>query len=61
MAYITGNTGNKSGYQGSERRKYARRLVAERRKEIRWEPNNPNRRQSAGRRVTDNLGVQGKR
>jgi hypothetical protein len=55
MAYK--GTNDKSGYQGPERRKYARRLVADRRKEIRWEPNKPNRRQSAGRRVIDHLGV----
>ncbi|MHB8623318.1 MAG: hypothetical protein ACYC9J_11495 [Sulfuricaulis sp.] len=54
MAYVTGN---KLGYMGPERRKYARRLVAERRKEIRWEPNNPSRRQSGGRRIIDQLGV----
>lgn len=50
-------TGNKSGYHGPERRKYARRLVADRRKDIRWEPNNPSRRKSAGRRVIDQLGA----
>lgn len=54
---MANQTGNKSGYQGPERRNYARRLVADRRKEIRWEPNNPNRRKSAGRRVIDHLGV----
>jgi len=32
--------------------------VADRRKDIRWEPNNPNRRQTVGRRASDQLGVQ---
>ncbi len=50
---------DKPVYKGPERRKFARRTVAERRKEVRWEPKNPNRRQSAGRRGTDHLGVQG--
>ena len=50
------NHGN-GGYKGPERRKYARRLIAERRKEIRWEPKNPNRRQNPGRRAVDRLGV----
>jgi hypothetical protein len=50
------NNGN-AGYKGPERRKYARRLITDRRKEIRWEPNNPNRRQSSGRRAVDQLGV----
>jgi hypothetical protein len=35
--------------------------VADRRKDIRWEPNNPNRRQAVGRRASDHLGVNGKR
>ena len=52
------NTG-KSVYKGQERRKFLRRFVADRRKEIRWEPNNPNRRQSTGRRAADHLGVLG--
>jgi hypothetical protein len=52
------NTG-KPGYKGSERRRFSRRLTAERRKDIRWEPNNPNRRQSTGRRAADHLGVLG--
>jgi hypothetical protein len=52
------NTG-KPVYKGSERRKFSRRFIAERRKEIRWEPNNPNRRQSTGRRAADHLGVLG--
>lgn len=55
MAYK--GTNNKSSYQGPERRKYARRLVADRRKEIRWEPNKIIRRKSAGRRVIDQLGA----
>jgi hypothetical protein len=50
-------TDNKSGYHGPERRKYARRLAADRRKDVRWEPNNPNRRKTTGRRVIDHLGV----
>lgn len=54
-------TNGSTGYKGVERRKLNRRSVAERRKEIRWEPNNPNRRQAAGRRATDILGVNGKR
>ena len=52
------NTG-KPGYKGQERRKFSRRFIAERRKEIRWEPNNPNRRQNIGRRAADHLGVLG--
>lgn len=55
--YTNGSTGHK----GIERRKFNRRAVADRRKDIRWEPNNPNRRQSAGRRATDHLGVNAKR
>lgn len=50
------NTG-KPAYKGPERRKFSRRFVAERRKEIRWEPNNPNRRQTSGRRASDHLGT----
>jgi hypothetical protein len=53
-----GNTG-RQGYKGPERRKFSRRLTAERRKDVRWEPNNPNRRQRSGRRATDHLGVLG--
>lgn len=52
-AYTNGNT----GYKGVDRRKIGRRNVAERRKEIRWEPKVPNRRQTAGRRTTDLFGV----
>ena len=52
------NTG-KPVYRGPERRKVSRRFIAERRKEIRWEPNNPNRRHNVGRRGTDHLGVLG--
>lgn len=55
--YTNGSTGHK----GVERRKHNRRDISERRKDIRWEPNNPNRRQTTGRRVTDHLGVNGKR
>ena len=51
--YTNGSTGHK----GIERRKHNRRNISERRKDIRWEPNNPNRRQTAGRRATDHLGV----
>jgi hypothetical protein len=53
--YTNGSTGSK----GIERRKVARRTVADRRKEIRFEPNNPNRRQNYGRRASDQLGVNG--
>jgi len=49
---------DKPVYKGPERRQSARRLTAERRKEVRWEPKTPNRRQSTGRRSTDHLGVQ---
>lgn len=55
------HTNGHTGYKGVERRKSNRRNVADRRKDIRWEPNNPNRRQSAGRRATDILGGNGKR
>ncbi len=55
--YTNGSTGHK----GIERRKHNRRNISERRKDIRWEPNNPNRRQAHGRRATDHLGVNGKR
>lgn len=51
----------KPAYKGPERRKFSRRTVSDRRKEIRWEPKNPSRRQSAGRRSADHLGVQGRR
>ncbi len=50
-------TNGKTGYKGIDRRKFNRRNIAERRKEIRWEPNNPNRRQTGGRRASDLLGV----
>lgn len=53
-----GNTG-KPAHKGPERRKFSRRFIAERRKEIRWEPDNPNRRQNTGRRAADHLGVLG--
>lgn len=52
-------TNGSTGYKGSERRKFNRRTVVDRRKDIRWEPNNPNRRQTYGRRATDHLGVNG--
>lgn len=52
------NTG-KPVYKGPERRKFSRRLVAERRKDIRWEPNKHNRRENTGRRAVDHLGVLG--
>ena len=55
--YTNGNT----GYKGIDRRKSSRRTVVDRRKDIRWEPNNPNRRQTVGRRASDHLGVNGKR
>ena len=51
--YTNGSTGNK----GIERRKVNRRNVADRRKEIRWEPNKSNRREAVGRRATDLLGA----
>lgn len=51
-----GNGAGKSAYLGPERRKYARRTVADRRKDIRWEPDNPNRRKNSGRRAADALG-----
>lgn len=50
-------TNGSTGYKGIERRKFSRRNVADRRKDIRWEPNNPNRRQTVGRRASDQLGV----
>ena len=50
------NTG-KPVYKGPERRKFSRRTTVDRRKEIRWEPNKTNRRQIAGRRASDHLGV----
>jgi len=50
---------DKPAYKGNERRKFARRTVADRRKEVRWEPKKPNRRENVGRRSTDRLGVQG--
>lgn len=46
---------DKSVYKGPERRKLSRRQIAERRKEIRWEPDKPNRRESKGRRAVDQL------
>jgi hypothetical protein len=52
-------TNGSTGYKGVERRKFSRRNVADRRKDIRWEPNNPNRRQPVGRRASDQLGVLG--
>jgi hypothetical protein len=52
---------DKPAYKGPERRKFARRTTADRRKEVRWEPNNPNRRQNAGRRSMDSLGIHHKR
>lgn len=48
------NTG-KPVYRGPECRKVSRRFIGERRKEIRWEPKNPNRRQNVGRRGMDQL------
>jgi hypothetical protein len=51
------HTNGNSGYKGAERRKFSRRNVVDRRKDIRWEPNNPNRRQSVGRRASDLLGI----
>jgi hypothetical protein len=51
------HTNGGTGYKGVERRKFNRRNAADRRKDIRWEPNNPNRRQSVGRRASDQLGV----
>ena len=51
--YTNGNT----GYKGIDRRKISRRTVAERRKEIRWEPNKSSRREVVGRRAADLLGA----
>ena len=45
----------KPDYKGPERRKFLRRTQADRRKEIRWEPNKPCRRQATGRRAVDTL------
>lgn len=53
--YTNGSTGNK----GIERRKFNRRNVVDRRKDIRWEPDKTSRRQATGRRVADQLGVNG--
>ncbi len=53
--YTNGNT----GYKGVDRRKFNRRIVVDRRKDIRWEPNKSSRRQITGRRATDHLGVNG--
>lgn len=50
---------DKPAYNGTERRKSARRSATDRRTEVRWEPKKPNRRQNAGRRSTDRLGMQG--
>jgi hypothetical protein len=52
-----GNGTDQPAYKGPERRKYARRTVADRRKAIRWEPDNPNRRSNPGRRAADALGA----
>ncbi len=46
---------NKPDYKGPERRKFLRRTQADRRKEIRWEPKKPCRRQATGRRAVDAL------
>ena len=46
---------DKPHYKGPERRKFLRRTQADRRKEIRWEPNKHCRRQAAGRRAVDAL------
>ncbi|OZG73357.1 hypothetical protein BTA51_10005 [Hahella sp. CCB-MM4] len=40
-------------YAGPERRGYHRRQKADRRNSIRFEPDNPDRRQSSGRRKSD--------
>ena len=55
MANHVGN-GN-AGYKGPERRKYPRRILSDRRKEVRWEPKKSNRRENPGRRAVDILGV----
>jgi hypothetical protein len=53
-------TNGSTGYKGVDRRKFNRRNVADRRKEIRWEPDKSNRRQTTtGRRASDLLGVNG--
>ncbi len=53
------SSNGKPVYRGAERRHFPRRTLADRRKEIRWEPNNPNRRENPGRRVSDQLGMLG--
>ena len=52
-------TNGSTGYKGVDRRKFNRRNVVDRRKDIRWEPNKTSRREIIGRRVTDHLGVNG--
>jgi hypothetical protein len=43
----------KEKYQGPEARRYIRRVLADRRAEVRFEINTTNRRQNAGRRSDD--------
>ena len=50
---------DKPAYKGTERRKSARRSAIDRRTDVRWEPDKPNRRQKVGRRSSDQLGVHG--
>jgi hypothetical protein len=52
------NDGNKgkSGHRSSDLRNYPRRLITDRRKDIRWEPKTTNRRENSGRRTADALG-----
>lgn len=51
----------RSVFKGTERRKMLRRFIADRRKDVRWEPEKSPRRESSGRRITDKLGVIDKR
>jgi hypothetical protein len=45
--------GNSNQYKGPERRREQRRKTADRREEIRFEPDKEDRRENAGRRQTD--------
>lgn len=42
-----------SDYQGKERRRGPRRLISDRRQDVRWEPDKDDRRQKPGRRASD--------
>ena len=41
------------GYNGVERRRMERRIKNDQRKQVRWEPNKPDRRKGNGRRAAD--------